>query len=811
MSGHPATLSSYSVERELGRGGMGVVYLARDPRLGRHVAIKLLSAAFARDPEHLARFEREAKLLASLNHPNIATIYGVERVPDDATGGIAGQPLLVLEYVPGDTLAARLRRGALPVEEALEYCRQIALAVEAAHDRGVIHRDLKPGNVTITPAGQVKVLDFGLAKGDTTESADLALSPTFTYVPTAAGVVLGTAAYMSPEQARGRPVDKRSDIWSFGCVLYECLTGRRPFDADTVSDTIARILEREVDWSVLPAATSAPIRDLLRRCLEKDVRKRQRDIGDVRLEIEEALALRASSSAAMTGLAPTSPTSRSTSWRTAAIGVALLMLGAAAGIGVWTWLARGGAAGSAPGPLRLSVSVPETIRAIDVRLSRDGKRFFILGFGRRSDGTEEVAPRLYTRLLTEREDALRAIPGTEGTQGFTLSTDGTWIAALGWITQTSQRHLFKVRSDGSGQPVSLHDWDEQAAPQFAWLPDDDLLLTVKSPDGWNFVRVPTGTAGPRSPVRLDTGSTRIGYPHLATPPLDDRSVFVEVDTWGSKGFQPELWLADVVTGKASKILDRAGRAKYLPTGHLAFTRGSTLMAAPFDLATRTVTGDVIDLEGGLWAPNSWAHATFGLAANGTLFFGSGGQQGADRRLVIVDSSGSIAEAADRREFESSLSLSPTARRASVVIPNLKGTFETWVADLDRGGNLQKVCALANADCADAVWSPGGDQLAFSRVRADDDDGIWIQPLNGAPPLPLHKARYLQDPPLFPSSWGRGGLIVVRGDPGDNDLLFLPVPPSGEPGPLRDLRVTPHDETEARLSPDGRLLAYRSDE
>jgi serine/threonine-protein kinase len=313
-------------------------------------------------------------------------------------------------------------------------------------------------------------------------------------------------------------------------------------------------------------------------------------------------------------------------------------------------------------------------------------------------------------------------------------------------------------------------------------------------------------------VKLDTGKTSIGFPHLATPPLDAHSVFVEIDTWGA-GFQSELWLADVVTGRASKLLDRAGRAKYLPTGHLAFTRGSTLMAAPFDLATRRLTGDVIDLEGGLRAPNSWAHATFGLASDGTLFFGSGGQQGGNRRLVIFDSSGSIAaEAAERREFDSSLFLSPKARRASVVIPNLKGTFETWVADFDRGGVLHKVCALPDADCGEAVWSPDANQLAFSRIRADDDDGIWIQPLTGAPARSLVKARHLKDPVLHPASWGPDGLILVRENPEEGDLLFLPLSPTtGAPGTLHDLRVTPHNDREARLSPDGRLLAFRSDE
>jgi serine/threonine protein kinase/tetratricopeptide (TPR) repeat protein len=273
-------LGIYEIVSPLGAGGMGEVYRARDTRLEREVAIKALPQAFARDPERLARFEREAKLLASLNHPNIASIYGLEEVD--------GVPYLVLELVSGESLAQRLARGAMPLRDTLEVAGQVALAIEAAHERGIVHRDLKPGNVMLTPAGLVKVLDFGLAK--TSESAStsgsaLSLSPTIAVAATGVGVLLGTAAYMSPEQARGKPVDRRTDVWSFGCVLYECLTARLAFAGETVSDLIARILEREPDWSALPVAAPARVRDLLKRCLQKDAADRPRDIGDLRLEL----------------------------------------------------------------------------------------------------------------------------------------------------------------------------------------------------------------------------------------------------------------------------------------------------------------------------------------------------------------------------------------------------------------------------------------------------------------------------------------------------------------------------------------------
>jgi TolB-like protein/Tfp pilus assembly protein PilF len=286
-------LGPYQIVAPLGAGGMGEVYRARDPRLGREVAIKALTQAFARDPERLARFEREAKLLASLNHPNIASLYGLEEVD--------GIPYLILELVDGESLAQRLARGALSVRETLEVGGQMASAIEAAHERGVVHRDLKPGNVMLTRGGLVKVLDFGLAKASAEASAtsvDLSRSPTVAMTATGAGIILGTAAYMSPEQARGKPVDRRTDVWSFGCVLFECLAGQPAFAGETVSDLIARILEREPDWSGLPAAAPARLRELLRRCLQKSAAERPRDIGDLRLELVGIAAENASQSGA---------------------------------------------------------------------------------------------------------------------------------------------------------------------------------------------------------------------------------------------------------------------------------------------------------------------------------------------------------------------------------------------------------------------------------------------------------------------------------------------------------------------------------
>ena len=282
------TISHYKIIEKLGEGGMGVVYRAQDTKLEREVAIKVLPEEFAKDLDRLARFEREAKLLASLNHSNIATIYGLEESE--------GEHFLALELVEGETLAEQLSSGPLKSQEALEICRQIAEALESAHEKGIIHRDLKPSNVKVTPEGQVKVLDFGLAKAFETvnsgkaSSVDPSKSPTLTVGTSRSGVILGTAAYMSPEQARGKPLDKRTDIWSFGCILYELLTGKQAFEGETISDTIAAILEKEPDWAKLSESTPIKIRDLLRRCFQKGTNQRLHDIADARIEIEEVLS-----------------------------------------------------------------------------------------------------------------------------------------------------------------------------------------------------------------------------------------------------------------------------------------------------------------------------------------------------------------------------------------------------------------------------------------------------------------------------------------------------------------------------------------
>ena len=789
----PATLGPYPIERELGRGGMGVVYLGRDPRLQRQVAIKVLSGVFAQQPEHLARFDREAKLLASLNHPNIAAIHGVEATAD-------GQQLLVLEYVPGDTLAERIARAPLPVSEAIDIARQIAAAVEVAHDGGIVHRDLKPGNVKITPDGQVKVLDFGLAKGTSPASdVDLAQSPTFTSVPTATGVILGTAGYMSPEQARGRPVDRRSDIWSFGCVLFECLTGRRLFDGETISDTIASILQREPDWAALPAATPSRLRDLLRRCLEKDLRRRQRDIGDVRLELEDLLAARSplSASAAVPQAETTARRPPFVTGVAMLVGTAVVCL--AAGWGLSRVLTD-----SSPrpvAPVRLTVTFPPDLSVRDSTLSPDGTRLVVRAAS--TAGTERTV-RLYTRRLDEYD--FTPIAGTDDVQRFVFSPDGRWLAVVVRVNRaTGERRLTKIPVDGSAPPVVLAQWDSVWFDSFVWLDDDDLLLT--RPDGADQVifGISTATGAVGQPRKIDFATD--GVLRAAGRTLAGQGLFVLYDTFGARGYQTDVWLLDPRTGAGTKVVENAAEAVYLDSGHLLFSRDDTIMAAPFDPSRRAITGEITALMSGLRSVAG--PGEFDLAVNGTLTYATGPGNIYERSLVVVDQHGKVTPfVPDTGRFTIGVVLDRGGTRAVTTVFNQTATYETWVADASRS-TVRRTIAVPAADVSSAIWSPNGQSLAYMRESLDEEDGLYVQALSGAGDarrlVATSKGEY-----FVPTSWLPDGsaIIVTKIVAQKRDVVIVPV---ATPGAPRALRVTAANEENALLSPDGSLVAYASDE
>jgi len=806
MTLSPGTrLGPYEIVAPLGAGGMGEVYRARDTRLGREVAVKVLPEEFAKDAERLARFQREAQILASLNHPNVAAIYGIEESK--------GVRALVLELVEGPTLAERLAKGALPVAEALDVCRQIASALEAAHESGVIHRDLKPANVKISPAGEVKVLDFGLAKGTPTPASGsdphLSHSPTMTEGATAAGVILGTAAYMSPEQARGKPVDRRTDIWSFGCVLYECLTGRRTFEGETISDMIARILEREPDWSALPAATPTKARELLRHCLEKEAKKRLRDIGDARIELEEAVAAGKPPSGILGAVQPP-PAQRARGSRFAfALAGAALVAGVAIGI-VFANARRPASRGARAGATCLSVAMPSELRFQRARLSPDGRSVILLGRPRAAEGDEQARPRLYLRPLDRFEAT--PIAGTEGSAGSFLSPDGRWIAFVAPLSrETTQRRLAKVLADGSAPPVTLTEWNDAWVPGAVWLNGGDILIPTDQ--GKAFLHVPSAGGTPSSATKIDAGDFAGTFDFVEALP-DDRGVLANATSYGAGGYQVGVALLDPKSGKARILIDQGGNAKYSRTGHLVFTRGDALLAAPFSLGRLEIAGEAIALTSGLYTPNTWAHGAFSLSSDGTLAYAPGGMAGGQRRIATVAPGGDAVPLSDeRRAFEQSPEVSRDGRRVAAVITNARAIYEIWGADLDRPG-LRRIAAAPGADCASPVWSPDGERLAYYRQALSAEDGIYVARADGREEPARVLKKESENEFLIPSSWSPDGsaLLIVRASEGKSDVLLLPMKAAaGEIAKPRPLLSGPFDESQAVFSPDGRWIAYLSDE
>ena len=543
------TLGPYSVTAKIGEGGMGEVYRARDTKLDRDVALKVLPQAFTEDPDRLARFEREAKVLASLNHPNIGHIYGLEEAE--------GQKALVLELVEGPTLADRIAQGPIPVDEALPIAKQIAEALEAAHELGIIHRDLKPANVKVRPDGMVKVLDFGLAKAlDQTPTGDPSQSPTLTAAATQMGVIMGTAAYMSPEQAKGRTVDKRGDVWAFGAVLYEMLTGQRAFAGSDVSDVLASVLAREPDWTRLPVSMSPVLGTYIRRCLHKDPKQRVADIQDVRLAMEGAFETR-------TPQATDFGTQSQPAWRRP-----LLLAGAATVLGLmvlWGWFRPSPTSEEAAAILRASITGLEVRAALNsgvrMAITRDGSHIAVASF---VDGV--------SKLFVRRSDEVgfRAVEGTEGAEDPYFSPDGEWLvfrqrplggAGLGQIR--------RVRV--AGGPV-LHVTDG-GDPH--WGLDDAIVFLRRdgmyrvSPSGGDVVRI------------IEDRGNR---PHLLP---DGRAVLFQ----SSDGEGRTVLLADLESGEVTDLGLPGGNPQYVPTGHLVYGHESqALMAVPFDLEERRVTG-----------------------------------------------------------------------------------------------------------------------------------------------------------------------------------------------------------------------------
>ncbi len=800
-------LSHYRLGEKIGEGGMGVVWKAEDTALDRDVAIKFLPDRVAQDAGRLARFEREAKLLAALNHSNVGAIYGIEH-----PGG--GSPVcLVLEYVPGETLDGVIARGPLALEDALEIAEQIAEGLEAAHEAGIVHRDLKPANVKITPTGRVKVLDFGLAKdtgpdvaGSSLSPAVGANSPTISTGGTRAGVILGTAAFMSPEQARGKPVDRRTDIWALGCILFECLTGAPAFSGETITDVLGAILHTEPDWSKLSASTPLSVRDLLRRCLEKDAKRRLRDIGDARIELQEALARLSSPGLRATATEPAPSAStrprrrlRNALW-IAAGGLGWLVLA------VSLWESATGRS-SLPAP-HVSIVMPSSLHAIGAGVSPDGSFVGILGRPV-GEGSDKDPIRIYIRPI-DRFDA-KPLRGTESAVDFKFSPDSRWVAFRAPIDGGSTRHrLMRVPVDGTTPPQPVCDWDE-AWDSFVWAEPEYLLVSVKR--GKSLVRVPSNGGPPGEPVAV----RGVGFQGDLVPqrPLPGgRAVFAQALLYGPNGFIVGTAIVEPATGNARLLIQDGGNATYVETGHVLYTRGDTLLAAPFDLTRMEITGPAVALLDGIRTQNSWSHGTFSVSLDGTLMYRPGGRAGGQRSLALVAPSGRVEPLSDaRRAFEYSLAVSRDGSRVAAVITNPHAIYEIWISDLDRPA-LRKLVAVPGADCGPPVWSPDGAWLAYNRIARNEEDGIYVQPLDDRAPARRIAKPGAPESTDLPTSWSPDGssLLVTRRTGTGTDVVVLPLTgPDREADAARPLFAGPANEIEAAFSPDGRAVAYTSDE
>ncbi|MDA2935059.1 protein kinase, partial [Acidobacteria bacterium AH-259-D05] len=669
------TLSHYKILEKIGQGGMGEVYRAEDTNLSREVAIKVLPEQFTQDPQRLARFEREAKLLASLNHPNIAAIYGFEHSDD--------VHFLVLELVEGETLAEQVAKGPLPVEEALEVCRQIAEGVEAAHEKGVIHRDLKPANVKITPEGTVKILDFGLAKAFQEEisPADISQSPTLTEEMTRAGVILGTAAYMSPEQAKGKPLDKRADIFAFGCVLYELLTAKRTFQGETITETLGAIIHKEPAWDALPGTTPGLIRSLLRRCLQKDQDRRLRDIGDAKIEIEEALT-------EPTALQPAGTVQLGGQRWAMTIGLVVLSA-AVVGMTIWIWMQP------APPEQRLNkfVITPSSTAPLarsltnDLAISPDGRHFVYLATG-------QTNVQLYLRSLDDFVD--RPIPGTEGAEGGSFfSPDGESVGFF------AQGKLKKVALSG-GSPITL--CDASATGFFgSWGSDDTIVFRATINGDPGLYRV-SATGG--EPETLTIPNPDQGENAYLTPQIlpDGKAVLFSIRL--GLNFQTAVLSLD--TGEQKIVVEDSRQAHYLPTGHLIYEQPGTgnLMVVPFDLATFETAGKPVPVLQGV-RQNVPGQVDYAISENGTLVYVPS-QTDDVQRLVWVDRKGTESLIIQDEVSFGSPRISPNGKQVALALSKGGEEQNLWIYNLE----VESLRRLTFQGGSVESWSPDGKWIIF---------------------------------------------------------------------------------------------------
>jgi serine/threonine-protein kinase len=743
-------IAHYRLTSKLGEGGMGAVYRAADTKLGRDVAIKVLPDFFADDPDRLARFKREAQVLASLNHPNIAAIYGVE------------ERALVLELVEGPTLADRIAQGPIAFEEALPLIHQLVDALEYAHEKGVVHRDLKPANIKVTPDGRLKVLDFGLAKALASEdapAANPANSPTLTMRATMAGAIMGTAAYMSPEQARGQTVDRRADIWAFGVVVYEMLTGRALFEAPTVSDTLAAVLTREPQLSTVPARA----RRLLELCLTRDHRQRMRDISGARIALEQPAAAPAQS--------------RRPSRVPIAVAAATTLI--AIGVSAALWRATR----TADRPLtRLNVDLgPNSSYGPDTSavISRDGNRIAFLS--RQAEGFQ-----LATRSLDQAHPTV--LPGTVGANSPFLSPDGQWIAFF------ANRKLRKVSVHG-GTPVDLC---EIPIGRGGWWGDDgtivasdsNALFSVSESGGVPRKLTTPGDAETQRWPQILPGGAAVLFTALtsAAPDYEDANIAVVA-----------------ANGGPVKLVQRGGYfGRYVPSGHLLYLHQGTLFAVPFDLSKLETRGSPVPVLDDVGSNASWGSGNLDLSQNGTLVYLSGKYE-LVRPHVWMDSAGTTAPLNAPPGIATRIS--PDGSR--VALTTLREPVVVYDVRTDA---TQRLTFSSAAEGSSPVWAPDSKHIVYD--RRPNSELVWTRADGGGQPHVILKTPGNPVPGSF-SPDGRRLVYNTAGATTSRDIWVLPLdltdPERPKPGTPEPIVESAGADVDPRVSPDGRWLAYSTNE
>jgi serine/threonine-protein kinase len=770
---------AYEILGLLGSGGMGEVYRARDAKLQREIAIKVLPQALRDDPERLARFEREAKSLAALSHPNIAHIHGYE----DSTG----VPAIVMELVEGPTLADQIARGPIPLDEALPIAKQIADALEAAHEQGIVHRDLKPANIKVRADGTVKVLDFGLAKAMAPAAASspgISLSPTLSIHATQAGIILGTAAYMSPEQARGRTVDKRADVWAFGCVLFEMLTGARAFDGEDVAETIGAVIHKEPAWTKLPAATPSSVRPVLQRCLEKDPRNRMRDIADVRLALDGAF------DAAAPAPVVAAPVSRAGNLR-------WLILGAIAGAAITTgWFILSTAPEHSRQPARFTLVAPA-----DYRLSTAGtfRDVALSPTGRHIVYTTGVTGSRHLVVRAIDQVAPQLIRGTTDTVDPFFSPDGKWI---GFFERGGE--LKKVAVTG-GPSITV--CKIAGAPRGATWGDDDTIVFASADLATGLMSVPASGGQPRILTKPDANQGEVDHVFPSMLPGARAVLFTIAPSGPIENAQ--IAVLDLKTGIRKTLIRGGSRAEYAaaPTrgtrdGSLVYAAAGSLRAVRFDpIGLGVLTDPVPVVDQVLTKINGTAE--FSVASSGDALYVVGEANIGIRSLVWVDRLGHEQPIPTPPRAYTGLRISPDGTRVALDIRDQQAGI--WILDIAHG-SMTPLTFNGGAG-ANPVWTPDSRRIIFNTFGANFVQELYSQAADntgGAEPLARNPLSQV------PTSVSPDGQLVFHQLGQSSDVMLMPLNRDASgPSMTRPLIQTAANELNGEVSPDGRWIAYES--